>query len=65
MLKIGTKVKWHDPAIEDYDVEDREEVLNRVFEIIDAPDEIEEDSIILISDGFTEAEVYPGELEEI
>lgn len=32
-FKVGDYVKFIDPAIEDYDVEDREDVLNRVYRI--------------------------------
>ena len=61
-LAVGKKVRWIDPAIEDYDEEDREDMLNRVFTIYSCPDVIERDSIIGISDGTTEAEVLPMEL---
>jgi hypothetical protein len=63
-LKTGVKVKWMDPGIEDYEPEDREDVLERIFVITDCPDEIEEDSIIGIEeiDGPSNAEVLPMEL---
>lgn len=57
----GDIVKWHDPAINDYDEEEREDALNREFKIIS----LENDGEALISDGFTEAEVYLSELELI
>lgn len=60
MLKIGDKVKWIDPAINDYPLWDREDVLERTFEIVS----INED-IILITDGVTEVEVYEEELTKI
>ena len=61
-LAVGKKVRWIDPAIEDYDEEDREDMLNRVFTIYSCPDVIERDSIIGISCDGSEAEVLPMEL---
>lgn len=61
-LEVGKKVRWIDPEIEDYDEEDRQEVLDRVFTIYECPDVIERDSIIRITDGSSEAEVLPMEL---
>jgi hypothetical protein len=62
-LRKGTQVRWIDPAIEDYDPEDREEVLNRIFTIHDIPEgEIFNDTIIGISNEESEAEVYAYEL---
>ena len=60
MLKIGDKVKWNDPAINDYPIEDREDALNRIFNIISINGDI-----ILISDGETEVEVFEEELTKI
>jgi hypothetical protein len=64
MLKfeIGDIVRWNDPAINDYPIEERKDALNREFEIIDIFGE-DEDVTILISDGHTEVEVYPFEIE--
>jgi hypothetical protein len=61
-FKVGAKVRWIDPAIDDYDKDEREEALARVFTIAKCPEVIDLDSIILISDGYTEAEVPPMEL---
>ena len=47
-IKKGATVYWHDPDGE--------------YEIISAPEEIEEDSIILIASDCSEAEVFPTEL---
>lgn len=60
MLKIGDKVKWDDPAINDYPINDREDALNRIFEIVSINGDI-----ILITDGVTEVEVYEEELTKI
>ena len=60
MFKIGDKVKWIDPAINDYPIEDREDALNRIFNIISINGDI-----ILISDGETEVEVFEEELTKI
>ena len=50
---MGATVYWHDP---DGGLSDGE------YEIISAPEEIEEDSIILIASDCSEAEVFPTEL---
>ncbi len=57
---IGDKVHWNDPGIEDYDPEEREEILARVFNVDEANGEI-----ILISNEDSSAEVYASELELI
>ena len=54
-IKVGDCVLWHDP---DEDTRD----LNRVWGI-DSISSDEEDAVVLISDDFSEAEVYPYELE--
>lgn len=59
-LKVGSKVKWNDPAIDDYDEECRETVRNRVFTI----KEINGDVILIRCDG-TEAEVPVHELDPV
>ena len=46
-FKVGDYVKFIDPAIEDYDVEDREDVLNRVYRI----ENINGDVYLLCADG--------------
>lgn len=67
-IRVGAKVRWNDPAIHDYDPEEREEQLNTEW-VVDAilgldEDEVTSDSdIILISSEYSEAEVYPSELE--
>ena len=68
IIRVGAKVRWNDPAIHDYDPEEREEQLNTEW-VVDAilgldEDEVTSDSdIILISSEYSEAEVYPSELE--
>ena len=64
ILRKGDKVRWNDPAIDDYDEEDRESIKNRIFEII-SDVYGDEDEIIEIAevDGRSEAEVYAYELE--
>lgn len=59
-LKVGTKCKWNDPAINDYEESEREEAANRVFTI-----EGINGDIILICDGATEAEVPISELDPL
>ena len=72
-MKIGDKVKWHDPAIEDYE-ELIEDAKNRVFTIkeINGGEDtyildvlVEEEDIVYISDGVTECECYARELEMV
>lgn len=55
-IKIGNKVFWHDP---DCGLSDGE------YQVMDAPVEIEDDSIILIASDYSEAEVYPAELSPL
>ena len=62
---IGQRVKWIDPGINDYEPEDREEILDRVFIITDiCGDEEDEDRQIYICEenGHSEAEVWEHEL---
>ena len=60
-LSIGTKVYWHDPAGETsgiYEIlimPDIEEMINEELEY--------DDLILLIGDGFSEAEVFIRELD--
>lgn len=72
-MKLGDKVKWNDPAIEEYKelIEDAE---NRVFTIKEInggedtyiPNElVEDDDMVYISDGVTECECYVRELEMV
>lgn len=58
-FNIGDRVKWEDPAIDDYDEEDRENLLDRIFEIFEINGEV-----ITIAEvgGGSEAEVYGTEL---
>ena len=58
-FNIGDKVKWEDPAIDDYDEEDRENLLDRIFEIYSINGEV---ITITEVDGGSEAEVYAEEL---
>lgn len=64
-IKVGMRVKWNDPGIDDYDPEDREEVLNRVFvvdEVEDNDDPLNTFVHITEEGGFSEAEVFECEL---
>lgn len=62
-VKVGAKVKWNDPAINDYPEEERAKALNRIFTIFKVEGDTEEDCTVWISDGVTEAEVNYWELE--
>ena len=59
-IKVGDFVRWNDPAINDYDVEDREETLNRVFEVFAINGEI-----YCLTDGFSEIEALEHELVKV
>ena len=62
--KVGQKVRWNDPAVQDY-VDagyDIDEVLARVF-IIHEIDNREGTAYIVEEGGGSEAEVYIDELE--
>ena len=63
-INVGAKVRWNDPEIEDYEPEDRQAQLERVYTIFSCPeqDELESDSIIGIGDDCSESEVLPWEL---
>ena len=55
-IKTGNKVFWHDP---DGGLSDG------VYQVVDVPEEIEEDSIILIASDYSEAEVFAAELSPL
>lgn len=61
MYKIGTKVKWNDVAIADFQGKERELQESRVYEIVD----IINDDMVLIADEYGEAEVFVDELEVV
>lgn len=68
-IEIGKRVYWNDPAINDYDESDREDVKNIIY-VIDAikytNGVLDDDSIICISsESGTEAEVFPHELKPV
>lgn len=67
-IKIGAKVRWEDPGIDDFCPEDREERLNMewVVDVIVGVDEesvTSDDDIVFISSEYSEAEVLPCELK--
>lgn len=55
-IKEGAQVLWNDPD---------NGLSSGEYEVVSAPEIIEDDSIILIASDYSEAEVYPGELEPI
>ena len=67
-IKPGIKCRWIDPEISEYGNEqEQKDALERVFTIekiiaCENPDNISGDDTVLISDGFTEAEVPVREL---
>lgn len=54
-IKKGNIVFWHDP----------EGISDGEYEVISVPEEIEDDSIILIASKSSEAEVFPTELHSV
>lgn len=63
-IKIGQKVKWNDPGIRDYEPEERQAVLDRVFRVTEHDPESGFTCIQEI-DGPSYAEVWDTELEII
>lgn len=61
-IKVGSIVRWNNPGIDDYDEADREEILNLQWVVDKIPEDFEEDSVICISNEYSEAEVLPWEL---
>jgi hypothetical protein len=68
-VKIGAYCKWNDVAIDDYPIEDREIARETIYEVAhihsDVLDEIDDDTIILISNDTSDVEVYAHELIKI
>ena len=68
-VKIGAYCKWNDVAIDDYDAEEKEIAQNTIYEIFDirknVDEEIDDDTIILITSDVSEVEVYAHELIKI
>lgn len=60
-MRIGQKVKWFDPAINDFPIEERETQRNRVYTII----EFINDEMCLIADDFGESEVLISEIDPL
>ena len=52
-IKTGNLLYWHDPD---------NGLSDGAYRVISAPENMEDDSIILISSGTSEAEVLPSEL---
>ena len=55
-IKKGNKVFWHDPDCG---------LSDGLYEVISVPEEIEDDSIILIASDYSEAEVFPTKLSPL
>ena len=62
-IKVGARVRWYDPAVDDYTDEEYDELLNTEFEIF----EIENDVIRMAPVGFVDSgcvtEAYEDEIE--
>lgn len=53
-IEIGTKVKWNDVAIAEFQGEERELQEKRVYEVVN----IINDDMVLIADEYGEGEVF-------
>ena len=64
ILKIGDRVRWADPGINDFDPEERDEQRARIWTIVDCPsiDEYSDDAVVLITGDGGEAEVPVREI---
>lgn len=60
-IEIGTKVKWNDVAIAEFQGEERELQEKRVYEVVN----IINDDMVLIADEYGEGEVFISELEVV
>jgi hypothetical protein len=60
-MRIGQKVKWNDPAIDDYPIEERETQRNRVYTIV----KYINDEMCLIADEYGESEVFITEIDPL
>lgn len=66
-FQVGDKVKWYDPGINDYPIEEREAILSRVFTIVRCNGEIAYISELDASGNLvgSEAEVFVEDLEAL
>lgn len=48
-IKVGATVCWHDP----------EGISEGEYKVASVPDNLEDDSVVLITSDFSEAEVFP------
>lgn len=67
-LKVGDRVKWEDPGILDYELEDRAWALDRIF-IIEKFEESRKDpdrlTFLVSEDGFSETQAWEHELKRV
>ena len=65
IFKVGEKVRWNDPKINDFNEEEREDILARIYRVekILFRGNRYDQAVYLISNDFSEAEVYHDELE--
>ena len=60
-MRVGEKVKWFDPAINDFPIEERETQRNRVYTIV----KFINDEMCLIADEYGESEVLITEIDPL
>ena len=54
-IKVGATVCWHDP----------EGISEGEYKVASVQDNLEDDSVVLITSDFSEAEVFPTELSPV
>ena len=59
-IYVGCNVKWNDPALNEYNPQDRQDVANRLFRVYRLKGDL-----VCIANETTEVEVIPNELEVI
>lgn len=65
-FRIGDFVKWDDPAIDDYEPNEREDQLNLVWKILDIDDnEYVNGKYLLVDEFGGECEAFGNELRSI
>lgn len=60
-IEIGTRVKWNDVEIAEFQGKERELQEQRVYKVVD----IINDDMVLIADEYSEVEVFISELEVV
>lgn len=62
-IKVGAKVRWYDPAIEDYSTDEYLELLETEYEIFEIEGDVIRISPVGLVDSGCVTEVYENEIE--